>query len=131
MPGILLASPWYIGTTTLAASASSDLQTGELLATADEMNPQIGFGEDIMARMSFANETPGGAEKLRVAILDSLNKLARQVSRQAGRKASEIVDVVIVGNTVMHHFFLGIDTELLGRALDVPALRASLDIRRA
>lgn len=126
--GDLLGLAVDIGTTTLAAHLS-DLQTGELLATADEMNPQIGFGEDIMARMSFANETPGGAEKLRAAILESLNKLARQVARQAGRKASEIVDVVIVGNTVMHHFFLGIETKSLGRAPYVPALRTSLDIR--
>jgi uncharacterized 2Fe-2S/4Fe-4S cluster protein (DUF4445 family) len=126
--GDLLGLAVDIGTTTLAAHLS-DLQTGELLATADAMNPQIGFGEDIMARMSFANETPGGAEKLQAAILDSLNKLARKVSRQAGRKATEIVDVVIVGNTVMHHFFLGIETESLGRAPYVPALRSSLDIR--
>jgi uncharacterized 2Fe-2S/4Fe-4S cluster protein (DUF4445 family) len=126
--GDLLGLAVDIGTTTLAAHLN-DLQTGELLATADDMNPQIGFGEDIMARMSFANETSGGAKKLQVAILESLNKLARRVARQAGRKASEIVDVVIVGNTVMHHLFLGIETESLGRAPYVPAMHNSMDIR--
>ncbi len=126
--GDLLGLAVDIGTTTIVAHLN-DLHTGELLATADRMNPQIGFGEDIMARMSYANETPGGPEKLRAALLEALNKLARQAARRAGKKAAGIVDVVIVGNTVMHHFFLGIETESLGRAPYVPALRSSLDIR--
>lgn len=117
-----------IGTTTIVAHLC-DLDSGDLLETADLMNPQIGFGEDIMSRMTYAAEEKGGVEKLHQAVVNSLNQLARQVARKAGMKASEIVELVIVGNTVMHHFLLGLDTLHLGRAPYVPALHSGLDVR--
>ncbi|HEC22730.1 MAG TPA: DUF4445 domain-containing protein [Chloroflexi bacterium] len=117
-----------IGTTTIVAHLC-DLQNGDLLATEDMMNPQVGYGEDIMSRMSFAAEQPDGLETLHSAVIRGLNQLARRVARRAGVKASEIVELVVVGNTVMHHFFLGLDTKALGQAPYVPALHDAVDVR--
>ncbi len=117
-----------IGTTSIVAHLS-DLRSGELLATADTMNPQIRFGEDIMSRMAFANDHEDGFKQLHTALLESLNRLARRAARQAGMKAGQITELVIVGNPVMTQFLLGIHTAELGRAPYVPAVHAGLDVR--
>ncbi len=117
-----------VGTTTIAGHLC-DLQTGAVLATEDAMNPQVSFGEDIMSRMSYVNEREGGLEELRRGVIGALNKLARGAARQAGLKATEISDLVIVGNTTMHHLLLGIDTRPLSQAPYVPALHDPLDVK--
>ncbi len=117
-----------VGTTTIAAHLC-DLLTGEVLTTVAEMNPQVGYGEDIMSRMSYINEEENGLETLHKAVIDALNKLARHAARQVGLKATDIVDAVIVGNTTMHHILLGIDTRGLSQAPYVPALHDAIDVR--
>ena len=117
-----------VGTTTIVGHLC-DLQTGDVLATVAEMNPQVAYGEDIMSRMSYVNEEPDGLETMRKAVIEALNKLARSAAREAGFKATEIVDAVIVGNTTMHHLLLGIDTRGLSQAPYVPALHDALNVR--
>jgi uncharacterized 2Fe-2S/4Fe-4S cluster protein (DUF4445 family) len=117
-----------VGSTTVVAHLC-DLITGEVLATADMMNPQTGYGEDIVSRMSYAAEEPDGLETLHSSIIQGLNTLARRAAREAGLRAHAITEAVIVGNTVMHHLLLGLDTHALSRAPFVPALHASLDLR--
>jgi uncharacterized 2Fe-2S/4Fe-4S cluster protein (DUF4445 family) len=117
-----------VGTTTIAGHLC-DLQTGEILCTADAMNPQVSFGEDIMSRMSYVNDRETGLDELHKAVIEALNKLARSAAREAHMKASQISDLVIVGNTTMHHLLLGIDTQPLSQAPYVPALHDPLDVK--
>jgi uncharacterized 2Fe-2S/4Fe-4S cluster protein (DUF4445 family) len=117
-----------IGSTTVVAHLC-DLRTGEVLATADMMNPQTGYGEDIISRMSYAAEEADGLETLRSSIVRGIDTLARRAARQAGLRARSITEAVVVGNSVMHHLFLGIDTHALSRAPYVPAAHTSLDLR--
>ncbi len=117
-----------VGTTTIAMYLCN-LRTGEVLATGSAINPQVGYGEDIISRMYYAQEHPEGLETLRTAIVESLNRLARHTAHEAGLQASEIIEMVIVGNTVMEHLLLGLETLALGRAPYVPALHDALDLR--
>lgn len=117
-----------IGTTTIVAHLC-DLQDGAVLATADMMNPQVVYGEDIMSRISYSLETEGGAGELQGAVVQAVDQLAQRASRQAGVKAEEIVELVVVGNSAMHHFFVGLDTRALGQAPYVPARQGALDLR--
>ena len=48
-----------IGSTTIAAHLT-DLLSGEMMASAGLMNPQIRFGEDLMSRVSYVMMNPGG-----------------------------------------------------------------------
>ncbi len=116
-----------LGTTKLAGYLV-DLATGETLASAGAMNPQIAFGEDVMARISHAMEKPEGSEQLRKAVVGALSDLAGEVCAQVWRTPGEIADVVVVGNTAMHHLFLGLPVRQLGLAPYVPAESAALDI---
>ncbi|MEY3082201.1 MAG: hypothetical protein RJA94_2186, partial [Pseudomonadota bacterium] len=104
-----------VGSTTIAAHLTN-LSTGEVTASAGLMNPQIRFGEDLMSRVSYVMMNPGGEKEMTVAIRQALNTLAQEVASQGGIELSDILEVVLVGNPVMHHLFLGIDPTELGGA---------------
>jgi len=117
-----------VGTTTIAAYLV-DLATGELLGSRSALNPQVTFGGDIISRMQYAAHHPEGANELQGIVITEVNKLAKQVTKRARVSAEDILDVVMVGNTAMHHLFLGIDTASLRRAPFEPAVKAATNIR--
>jgi uncharacterized 2Fe-2S/4Fe-4S cluster protein (DUF4445 family) len=104
-----------VGSTTIAAHLTN-LSTGEVTASAGLMNPQIRFGEDLMSRVSYVMMNPGGEKEMTAAIRQALNTLAQDVAKQGGIELTDILEVVLVGNPVMHHLFLGIDPTELGGA---------------
>ncbi len=104
-----------VGSTTIAAHLTN-LSTGEVVASAGLMNPQIRFGEDLMSRVSYVMMNPGGEVEMTTAIRSALQQLAEEVGQQAGVDLNNIMEVVLVGNPVMHHLFLGIDPTELGGA---------------
>ncbi len=104
-----------LGSTTLAAQLC-DLISGEVVATADMMNPQIRFGEDLMSRVSYVMMNPGGDRDMTDAVHQAFNELARRAARSAGIDVQDILDITVVGNPIMHHLFLGIDPTPLGGA---------------
>jgi uncharacterized 2Fe-2S/4Fe-4S cluster protein (DUF4445 family) len=116
-----------LGTTKLAAYLV-DLASGETLATSGSMNPQIAFGEDVMARIGHAMSKPAGGEQLRSAIVQALSEMVDDLCAKTDRETADIADGVIVGNTVMHHLFLGLPVRQLGLAPYIAAESASLDI---
>lgn len=117
-----------VGTTTLAAFLC-DLATGELLGKASRMNPQIGYGEDVLARISYAMTEEKGREKLQQAMLEAISVLAEEMTAKIGREALEVDEIVLVYNTAMHHFTLGMEPKHMGRSPFVPAVSVPLDIK--
>ena len=117
-----------IGTTTIALYLC-DLRTGAILAAESEMNPQIVYGEDIMSRIQYTIEHKDGLEKLHKAVIDVLNKLLKLAARKAKIKTENILEMVLVGNTTMHHLVLNLPPKDLGRAPFIPAVHHSLDIK--
>ena len=117
-----------IGSTTVALYLCN-LRTGELLAAESEMNPQIVYGEDVMSRIQYAIEHPDGLEKLHKAIIATLNKLLKQAAKTAQIKTEEILEMVLVGNSTMHHFLLNLHPKDLGLAPFVPAIHSSVDVK--
>ena len=104
-----------LGSTTIACQLV-DLSRGRVLSSAGVMNPQIRFGEDLMSRVSHVMMNPGSETAITNAVREAINDLAGKVATEIGRDASDIFEVVIVGNPVMHHFLLGIDPTELGGA---------------
>jgi uncharacterized 2Fe-2S/4Fe-4S cluster protein (DUF4445 family) len=117
-----------VGSTTLAAYLC-DLRTGAVLATAAAMNPQVAYGEDLMSRISYANDHPQGTRKLHTAVVAALNRLAVDAAQAAGLRPQQIQDAVAVGNTTMIHLLLGIHPQELGRAPFALASREGYDVR--
>jgi uncharacterized 2Fe-2S/4Fe-4S cluster protein (DUF4445 family) len=104
-----------VGSTTIAAHLTN-LSTGEVASSAGLMNPQIRFGEDLMSRVSYVMMNPGGEREMTTAIRAALQQLAEEVAKQADVQLTDILEIVLVGNPVMHHLFLGVDPTELGGA---------------
>ncbi len=109
-----------IGTTTLAAYLL-DLNTGDQIATASAMNPQSSVGDDVISRISYA-ENVDGLLALQASVARELNNLIELLSNTAGISRERIYDAVVVGNTCMTHLFLGIDPRYLAQAPYVPVV---------
>jgi uncharacterized 2Fe-2S/4Fe-4S cluster protein (DUF4445 family) len=104
-----------VGSTTIAAHLCN-LASGEVVASAGVMNPQIRFGEDLMSRVSYVMMNPGGEVEMTAAVRAALNELAVDVSAQAGISPKDILEATFVGNPIMHHLLLGINPVELGGA---------------
>ncbi len=117
-----------VGSTTVAGHLC-DLHTGEVVASAGEMNPQIRFGEDLMSRISYVMLDPGSAKELTRAVRGCLAKLTAELCRDAGVERTDVLEVTVVGNPVMHHLLLGIDPTELGGAPFALAVDDALRIR--
>lgn len=104
-----------LGSTTIAAQLCN-LITGEVVATADTMNPQIRFGEDLMSRVSYVMMNQGGDVAMTQVVRDAFNQLAKRAAKTAGIQIEDILDMTVVANPIMHHLFLGIDPTSLGGA---------------
>lgn len=116
-----------LGTTTMAAFLC-DLASGEVLATSSMMNPQIAYGGDVMNRIASAK----GADRLAAMqrlVVDAVGSLAREAVTQAALTPEDIVEVVLVANTAMHHIFLGCDVQALGIVPFTPAISGPVDLK--
>jgi len=124
----LLGLALDVGTTTIAAYLT-DLTGGEVVATESAMNPQVAFGDDVISRLYFATHDPDGLAQLHQAVIAEVDQLAKKAVERSGAALSDILDVVMVGNTAMHHLFLRLDTRFLGMAPFTPALQGAVDAR--
>ncbi|MBI2759412.1 MAG: DUF4445 domain-containing protein [Chloroflexi bacterium] len=141
-----------IGTTTLALYLCN-LENGEVVAAESEMNPQIVYGEDVMSRIQYVITNQDGLEKLHNAVINALNQLLARAIKTANTNNKEeiasgtlknavqanaprndislddILEMTVVGNSTMHHLFLGITPRYLGAAPFTPTIYRPLDIK--
>ncbi len=104
-----------VGSTTIAVHLI-DLASGRTVSSLGSANPQIRFGEDLMSRVSYVMMNPDGLPTLVREVRQALDTMARKLAGDVGAAPEDILDVVLVGNPVMHHLFLGIDPTELGGA---------------
>lgn len=117
-----------IGTTKIALYLV-DLVDGKIISKHGMMNPQIAYGEDLISRISYTQDHPDGRTQLQAAVVDTLNSSIREFSEDAGIKLDQIVDFVVVGNTAMHHLFIGLPVDQLVFAPFIPSLKAAVNIQ--
>ena len=95
-----------LGTTTLAGQLL-DLRTGQVLAVRTALNVQAKHGADVMSRIEFAL-ADSGLNVLRDLVRDQIESIIQELLSSADGHAGELRNIVIVGNTAMHHLFCGI-----------------------
>jgi uncharacterized 2Fe-2S/4Fe-4S cluster protein (DUF4445 family) len=122
-----------IGTTTCVGYLT-DLNTGKVVNTESIMNPQVPYGEDVMSRITYAMSNPGvGLDTMQKAIIQGLNEIielvVKDIKKEGQNPGDVIDDLTIVFNTAMHHIFLGLNPEYIGRSPFIPAVQTSLDIK--
>ncbi|MBA2314121.1 MAG: DUF4445 domain-containing protein, partial [Chloroflexi bacterium] len=104
-----------VGSTTIAGHLA-DLASGQVLASHGVMNPQIRYGEDLMSRVSYAMLHPDGAAEMTKAVRKAIDGLLANLTSRAGLRRADLLELVFVGNPIMHHLLLGIDPVPLGSA---------------
>ena len=117
-----------IGTTTLAAYLC-DLESGEVLATASTVNPQISCGEDVISRIAYASNGSNGRKELQQLVIGAVNRLLASVCVRANVAVDSVADIACVGNTCMHHLFLGLDPSGLGKSPFAPVITRGIDVK--
>jgi uncharacterized 2Fe-2S/4Fe-4S cluster protein (DUF4445 family) len=117
-----------VGTTTIAAHLAH-LGSGQVLATESCMNPQISYGEDLLSRVSYVMEHDDGLATLHRSVIKALNGLIAEAVAAAGLASDDVSELVVVGNTIMHHIFLAIDPRELGGAPFAPAVKEAVTIK--
>ena len=106
-----------------------DLNTGKLLGISSILNPQVQYGEDVMTRITFAMENPSGLKKLNEEIITGVNEIINNVCREKNVGSEEISELTVVGNTAMHHLFLGLCPKYLAISPFTPVIQRSLDVK--
>lgn len=114
-----------IGTTSIVGTLL-DLATGEELASVGNVNPQATYGGDLMSRIAYAQFDEKKLTTLRARVLNAVNDFIKEACEQAKIAPEHIYKIVVVGNTCMHHIFLGIDVSYVGLAPYAPAVRDPL-----
>ena len=117
-----------IGTTTLAAYLC-DLESGEVLATASTVNPQISCGEDVISRIAYASCESKGRKELQQLVIGAVNQLLVSVCARVNVAVHSVADIACVGNTCMHHLFLGLDPGGLGKSPFAPVITRGIDVK--
>lgn len=116
-----------VGTTKLAAYLV-DLGTGKTLGRLGAMNPQIAYGEDVVARIAYCNQKSDGRQVLQNRLITTLNEMLEQLCGEAGITTEQVVSAVVVGNTAMHHLFSGLPVNQLGAAPYLAAESEAMEI---
>jgi len=119
-----------VGSTTIAGHLC-DLVTGEVMASAGVMNPQVRFGEDVMSRVSYVMLNEGGTERLTSVVRRALDDLIGELVDATDGKKTDVLEVALVGNPIMHHLVLGFDPTPLGTAPFVLATDQAIRIEAA
>tara|TARA_B110000438_G_scaffold189338_1_gene180930 strand:+ start:1774 stop:3795 length:2022 start_codon:yes stop_codon:yes gene_type:complete len=104
-----------VGSTTIAAHLC-ELSTGRVVGSSGSMNPQIRFGEDLMSRVSYIMMNDGGEQDLIKVVRESINEIITNIIEDNNLERSDICEITLVGNPIMHHLVLGINPIELGVA---------------
>jgi uncharacterized 2Fe-2S/4Fe-4S cluster protein (DUF4445 family) len=125
-----------IGTTTVVGYLF-DLCQGTLVSVDSALNHQSSLGSDVVSRIEYALNTPDGLDRLQSMAADTINHIIENLCSISGISGVNIYGLVIVGNTAMHHLFLGISPQflarypynpLIGHVLSVPANTVGLKV---
>ena len=119
-----------VGSTTIAAHLC-DLGSGDVVASAGIMNPQIRFGEDLMSRVSYIMMNDGGEADLITSVRKAINDLVADVVAQVDLDTRDIMEMTVVGNPIMQHLVLGLNPVELGTAPFALATDSSVDVLAA
>ncbi len=117
-----------IGTTTVVGYIF-ELQSGRLLNIQSALNPQIQYGTDIITRIGLCQQDRKNLHMLHSLIIECINRLIDKAIEPLKIKKDMIYEIVVVGNTAMHHLFLGIDPTYLSIAPYLPVFTDPFDIK--
>ena len=124
----ILGAAFDVGSTTIAGHLC-DLATGTILASVGRMNPQIGYGEDLMSRVSYVMMNLDGAAVLTGIVRSAVDQMLGELCVEAGVERTDVLELTVVGNPIMHHLLFGFDPRELGTAPFALVTTGALTVR--
>ena len=116
-----------VGTTTVAMYLC-DMKDGSQIASTSCMNPQIKYGDDVLTRITYCQNEQGGMEQLQRVLMDEINRSIKEMFAKHQIDGEQVLETVMVFNTVMEHIALNISPDYIGTAPFTPAIKSSLDV---
>lgn len=108
-----------IGTTNMSCSLF-DLDACKKVDTYDIENPQLCYGTDILARVQRSMiEDSGG---LTDSLIEGINVLINTICERNSMGSDEVCCLVVSGNTIMSHYFLGLDVRNIPVTPFIPSI---------
>jgi uncharacterized 2Fe-2S/4Fe-4S cluster protein (DUF4445 family) len=108
-----------IGSTNMECSLL-DLDTEEKIDVMAAENPQMRFGSDVLSRVQHV--ITGSPGNLTDELLEGINLLIGTICEKNGVSPENIYAVTVAGNTIMTHFFLGLDVRNIPVSPYIPAV---------
>jgi uncharacterized 2Fe-2S/4Fe-4S cluster protein (DUF4445 family) len=117
-----------LGTTNIAVYLY-DLDKEQQVDSIGATNPLITFGADIMSRLSLSQREAGTAARMNQILVKTVNLLVAHLTDGHGYRPEDIEEMVVVGNSGMHHIFCNLISRQLINAPYIPATRQALSIK--
>lgn len=117
-----------IGTSKIAGYLV-DLKTGKTVGEGSVENPQIVYGEDIITRLDFTLESDESLGTMQRLSIKGINSTIMQACNDSGVNPNYIYELAVTGNTVMHHFFLGLHSKYLSLSPFPPVIKQSRELK--
>ncbi|MFW9904904.1 MAG: ASKHA domain-containing protein [Candidatus Thorarchaeota archaeon] len=114
-----------VGTTSIVVTLI-DLDKGIILGADSIINPQIEFGRDIMSRLTYALTSSSNQQQLQEKVLTGVSKLLEELISSTKSSLENVYEMVVVGNSAMHHLFLKLPVVGLSRAPFVPVISKTI-----
>jgi len=111
-----------LGTTTVVCYLL-DLDRHKVIGTHSFLNPQVSYGDDVISRIAASTLQPGGLARMQEMLVEEMNRAFSALTEEAGTVPGALSEVVVAGNTVMEHIFLGISPESIGHSPYSPQFR--------
>jgi uncharacterized 2Fe-2S/4Fe-4S cluster protein (DUF4445 family) len=117
-----------IGTTNIGVLLV-DLRNGRTLASRAMENPQTSYGGDVITRIRKARSSPEIQKHLHDLVVAGINEAACELCESQSLGPAQIADVVVAGNTAMHHLLLQLPVQYLGAVPFVAASASATDVK--
>ena len=82
---------------------------GTVLAEESEYNRQSAYGTDILTRIFACKDKPEVLQDIRACTMETFTLLFEKLRQKTGIAPSDVLSMVVSGNTTMIHFLLGLD----------------------
>lgn len=106
-----------------------DLWKGKCIDAIGITNPQIAYGADVVTRLNFSLEDNSHINKLSQGVIETIDASEDRLCKDNGIEKNDILEITLVGNTVMHHIFLGFFPEGLALSPFIPLTCAPLELK--
>lgn len=97
-----------LGSTTVVARLVN-CSDGTVLAEESEYNRQTAYGTDILTRIFACKDKQEVLQDIRACTMETFTLLFEKLRQKTGIAPSDVLSMVVSGNTTMIHFLLGLD----------------------